>query len=394
MHSIPRGFRLAGYHCGLKQDSKAEDIALIVADTPCVAAGVYTQNQIVAAPVMIDRERTPTANLRAVVINSGNANACTGSEGMENARRMLSLTAEATGCHADEVLVMSTGIIGEQLDMHKVSSGIQGAAKLLASDAKSLEAGARGILTTDTRTKITSHTIAHGAKTIRITGIAKGSGMIGPNMATLLSVILTDATLTPEVAQRELEEAVRTSFNCISVDGHTSTNDTVLLLASGPPTPLADAELDGFRLALQAACTDLARQIVNDGEGASHVMEIVVTGTPDDASARTIAKTIANSLLVKTAIAGNDPNWGRIVSAAGYAGPRLDVARTCLAINGVNLFKDGTPASFDAEEVAKSMRRQREVLIELSVGGATGSARYWSCDLTHEYVTINAEYHT
>ena len=187
---------------------------------------------------------------------------------------------------------------------------------------------------------------------------------------------------------------MQASFNCISVDGHTSTNDTVLLLAGGQHTPLADADLDGFRHALRAACIDLARQIVNDGEGASHVMEIVVTGTHDDASARTIAETIANSPLVKTAIAGNDPNWGRIVSAAGYAGPRLDVAQTCLAINRVNLFKDGAPVPFDASDVARSMQRQREVLIELSVGGGTGSARYWTCDLTHEYVTINAEYHT
>ena len=393
MAVIPNGFQLAGHHCGLKQETKQEDLALIVADAACVAAGVYTQNRVVAAPVLIDRERTPAQNIRAVVVNSGNANACTGPQGIDNALRMLSLTAEATGCQADEVLVMSTGIIGEQLPMQKISAGIEAAAKRLGREATYLEAAARGILTTDTRIKIANQTVpAH--PTIEITGMAKGSGMIGPSMATMLSIILTDATLTPELAQSFLEEAVQDSYHCISVDGHTSTNDTVLLLVSGQGDPFDAQQLDGFRHAFQAVCVDLAKQIVADGEGASHLIEIAISGAANDADAKKIAQTIADSPLVKTAIAGNDPNWGRIVSAAGYAKSPINVARTCLSINGIRLFQDAAPVAFDAAKTSASIEGNRDVLIELSVGDGPGTARFWTCDLTHEYVTINAEYHT
>jgi glutamate N-acetyltransferase/amino-acid N-acetyltransferase len=393
MTVIPKGFRLSGYHCGIKHDSRTEDIAIIVADAACVAAGVYTLNQIVAAPVVIDRERTPSDSIRAIVVNSGNANACTGPAGMANAERMLQITGEAVGCDPSEVLVMSTGIIGQQLPMTKIELGIRSAADRLGSDQSALDAAARGFITTDTRTKIATGSITTPNRDVSITGIAKGSGMIGPNMATMLGAILTDAMLPADIAQQMLRRVVQDSFNSISVDGHTSTNDTVLLLASGQ-TRLDDTQLQLFEQRLHDVCVDLAKQIVNDGEGASHVMEIVVRGTDNSEDARVIASAIANSPLVKTAIAGNDPNWGRIVSAAGYAGPKLDAAATKLVLNGTTLYELGSPAVFDASAVSRGLKQDRNVMIELTVGRGTGAARFWTCDLTHEYVTINADYHT
>ena len=415
MTSIPSGFRVAGIACGLKSNS-TEDLTLIASDSPCVAAGVYTTNQVVAAPVIIDRERTPSTAIRAVIVNSGNANACTGEQGQQNAQRMLEWTAEQLGCDEQQVLVMSTGIIGEQLPMDKVEAGIPAAAAALGADDDHLAAAARGILTTDTTTKVAS---AQGSG-YRVTGIAKGSGMIGPSlagpslagpsnagassagsaaagpsgMATMLAVVMTDASLTPESAQQLLESATQQSFNAINVDGHTSTNDTVLLLASGTSAPLAGTELQQFAATLHETCIDLAKQIVMDGEGASHLVEILVSGAEDDAQATVIAKAIANSPLVKTAFAGNDPNWGRIVSAAGYAGPKIDVPQTTLSLNGTTLFQNGTPTSFDAEAVAANMKANRDIRVSLVVGGGRGTARFWTCDLTHEYVTINADYHT
>lgn len=389
MIQLPHGFRLSGVACGIKSVD-AEDLTLIVADGPCVAAGVYTLNQVVAAPVVLDRQRTPSGQIRAVVTNSGNANACTGDAGMQDAQRMTDLTAELVGCKPEQVLVMSTGIIGEPLPMDKVEPGIRDAFGQLGNTEEDLFAAARGIMTTDTQQKI-----AHSQQgDYRVVGIAKGSGMIGPKMATMLGTVLTDAPISPPDAQRLLSEVVERSFNAINVDGHTSTNDTVLLLASGDGAPLAGEALDAFAAELEQVCTDLAKQIVVDGEGASHLVEIVISGAQTDDDARTIAEAIANSPLVKTAIAGNDPNWGRIVSAAGYAGPLIDVSRTSLTLNGVQLYKKGTPVRFDAAGVSKAMQDNRNVLIELVVGQGSGNFRFWTCDLTHEYVSINADYHT
>lgn len=392
--ALPNGFRFSGIHCGIKQASSQEDLSLIVADAPCVAAGVYTKNQVVAAPVVLDRQRTPSANIRAVVVNSGNANACTGQRGMDDAIAMTEMTANAINANGEQVLVMSTGIIGEHLPMDNISKGIPAAAADTGSDGEHFMKAARGIMTTDTRTKTSTRSLTTAQGEIRIAGMAKGSGMIGPNMATMLGTIVTDASLTPELAQQLLAKYVDESFNSINVDGHTSTNDTVLLLASGSGDALAGDELAAFADALRDVCVDLAKAIVQDGEGASHLIEIIVTGAESDANARTIAEAIANSALVKTAFAGNDPNWGRIVSAAGYAGPALRIEQTQLRLNGVTLFEGGTPVEFDAEGVAKEMQSQRDVLVELNVGDGAGQTRFWTCDLTHEYVTINAEYHT
>jgi glutamate N-acetyltransferase/amino-acid N-acetyltransferase len=392
MTTIPNGFRFAGVHCGIKRASDAEDIALIVADQPCVAAGVYTKNQVVAAPVTLDRQRTPGQNIRAVIVNSGNANACTGDEGMRNAKRMAAATAKAIGAAEEQILVMSTGIIGEQLQIDKIETGIRSSVAKLGRGEENFLMAARGFITTDTKIKTAFRTIE--SLGIEIAGIAKGSGMIGPNMATMLSTILTNAAISPDAAQRLLSQSVEKSFNSINVDGHTSTNDTVLLLASGKGITLAGPDLDAFRDELQAVCIDLAKQIVQDGEGATHLVEISITGAASNSDARTIAEAIANSPLVKTAIAGNDPNWGRIVSAAGYAGPKIDIAQTQLTLNQVRLFQRGTPVPFDAVAVSASMKDNRDVFIDLSVGAGDGNTRFWTCDLTHEYVTINAEYHT
>lgn len=396
-NSLPHGFRLAGVACGIKA-SGASDITLIVSEKPCIAAGVYTQNQVVAAPVVLDRLRTPLSHARAVVVNSGNANACTGPQGMADAEQMLAVTARHVGCNPEDVLVMSTGIIGELLPMDKVEQGIEAAAADLGDTEDHIHAAAKGILTTDTVSKVSEATVADH----RILGFAKGSGMIAPNMATMLGVVLTDATLTPEDAQALLAQAAEKSFNSIHVDGHTSTNDTVLLLASGQSEPESEPEseplsgeaLETFSRAFEETCIDLAKQIVSDGEGASHLVEIVVHGAESDADAKQIAQTIANSPLVKTAFAGNDPNWGRIVSAAGYSGCPIDIANTSLLLNETLLFENGVPCKFDAFQVSTSMQATKEMTVDLCVGKGSGRTKYWTCDLTHEYVTINADYHT
>ncbi len=389
---LPEGFRIAGVHCGMKL--KREDVALIVTDEPAVAAGVYTQNQVVAAPVVIDRQRTPSDSIRAVVVNSGNANACTGEQGDRDALEMIRLTAESVGCDAEQVLVMSTGIIGKTLPMDMLSRGIANASEQLGTDDESIEAAARGILTTDLVTKIASRTIEIDGQPVVVTGIAKGSGMVRPNMATMLSTVMTDAALTPEQAQAMLSSAVEASFNCVSVDGHTSTNDTVLLLASGAAATVDASNQAAFARALGEVCVDLAKAVANDGEGATHLITVEVEGCGSVEDARKIAGAVADSPLVKTAVAGHDPNWGRIVSAAGYAGVPFDPAQVRLQLNGVLLYNQGCPVPFDAAVVSQSMQEQRDTLIQLRFAAGDAATRFWTCDLTTQYVHINADYHT
>lgn len=394
--SVPKGFLLTGVHCRIKSDPQKPDLALVMSEVPAVAAGVYTQNLVCAAPVELDRSRTPSDRIRAVVVNAGNANACTGQRGMDDARRMAELAAAVCGAAPDEALVMSTGIIGHFMCMEKIEQGIAAAAVKLGSRPSDIEAAARAIMTTDLVPKSSGRTLELDGRTIQIVGIAKGSGMIGPNMATLLSLVLTDAPLTVETAQSVLSEVADESFNCISVEGHMSTNDTLLMLANGLSggEPLAGEELAAFRRALGEVCIELARSIPDDGEGATHLVTIDVTGCADVASARKIAKTVAESSLVKTAIAGADPNWGRIVSAAGYAGVPFDPLGVRLHVNDSLLYEQGAPAQFDPETVSASIRGNRETHIELSFREGTAAARFWTCDLTAEYVRINADYHT
>jgi glutamate N-acetyltransferase/amino-acid N-acetyltransferase len=392
---LPEGFEYAGVKCGIKASPK-DDFAMIACRRGATAAGVYTQNLVYAAPVEWDRQHTPSGDVRVIAVNSGNANACTGERGLADARQMAGLAAQSIGFSAPQALVMSTGIIGEFLPMDRIAEGAKLAASRLKSDEASFQAAAEAIMTTDSFPKTVRRRFTVGDREIAIAGMAKGAGMIGPRMATMLSVLITDAALTPQDAQAALRAAVEMTFNCISVEGHMSTNDTVLLLASGAACkePLAGGPLAEFTESLTDACTELAKMIPNDGEGSTHLIEISVHGTNDFESARRIAKTIAESALVKTAITGCDPNWGRIVSAAGYAGVPFDSAKVDLAVNGYPLYRQGAPLQFDAAEVSRSMKTNRDTLIELRVGSDPGECRYWTSDLTMEYIRINADYRT
>jgi glutamate N-acetyltransferase/amino-acid N-acetyltransferase len=392
---IPAGFRAAGVRAGIKE-SGAPDLAVLVADRDCSAAGVFTTNRIAAAPVQWDRALVPSGAIRAVVVNAGNANAATGAQGLENARRTATRAAEAIGCKPGQVLVASTGVIGHQLPMDRVETGLARAIDAATADEESFRTAAGAILTTDTRPKIVARRVEVGDGAVTLLGMAKGAAMIGPNMATMLGFLLTDARVEPADLQSILRDAVDDSFNCISVEGHMSTNDTVLLLASGGddrPT-LRGADLDAFGTLVRECCADLARMIPEDGEGATHLITIEVEGCADVAEARAIAKSVADSPLVKTAIHGADPNWGRIVSAAGYAGVPFDESELSLWLDGVPLYRDGVPLAFDDAAVSARLRTERDVHIRLALGRGTATARFWTCDLTAEYVRLNADYTT
>ena len=393
---LPLGFQFAGLHAGIKKNQQKEDLSLVHCPEGATAAGVYTTNLIFAAPVALDRKRTPSKDIRVVITNSGNANACTGERGLKDAHEMGRLAATAVGARAEQALVMSTGVIGVFLPMEKIAAGIEAASRQLGSAENQFLAAARGILTTDKGVKVASRSLELGAKTTRLAGMCKGAGMIGPHMATMLAIVMTDAALTPDVAQQALKSAVDGSFNCISVEGHMSTNDTVLLLASGAARsqPLAGSELQAFQATLDDLLVELAKQIPDDGEGASHLITVEIRGAANRASARQIAQTVANSALVKTAVAGGDPNWGRIVSAVGYAGVPIDAAAVGLTINGHALYESGSPVAFDATTVSQSIRENRETQLALTVGQGPSSIRFWTSDLNVNYVRFNADYTT
>jgi glutamate N-acetyltransferase/amino-acid N-acetyltransferase len=393
---LPRGYRVGAVHAGIKRNASREDVTLVVSDAPATAAGVYTTNLVFAAPVAYDRGLTPGRNFRGVAINSGNANACTGARGLDDARAMAAAAGAEIGAAANEVLVLSTGIIGEFLPLTKITAGIKAAAARLGSDETSVVTAGRGMMTTDTRPKLAGATFAAAGTEYTVFGMAKGAAMIGPKLATMLGVVLTDAAIEPADAQAILREAAEVSFNCVSVDGHMSTNDTVLLLANGMAggSRLVGAGLDACARAVRDVCESLAREMADDGEGATHVLRIEVTGAASRDDARQIARTIGDSPLVKTAVHGADPNWGRIVSAAGYSGVVFDPAQAVLRLNGTLLFRDGAPVPFEADAVSASIKAARETLIELSVGQGPGSIRFYSSDLTAEYVHLNADYHT
>lgn len=393
--SLPAGFRFAGITCGIKASGKP-DLALIVGDRPVVAAGVYTTNQIVAAPVTLCRQRTPSSTVRAVVINSGNANACTGQAGMRDAEEMTARVAAAIGCEPTDVLVMSTGVIGRPLPMDVIRKGIDSAASELADGEEAFNRAATAIMTTDAFRKTVTSAIEIDGQRYRVAAMAKGAGMIAPNMATMLAVALTDAPLAQDDLVELLRYTADRSFNRVSVDGHTSTNDSLVLLSSGDRDrgTLSGEALSTFRDFLCATCIELAKQLVADGEGATHVMEIHVRGAASDDDADHIARTIGESPLVKTAITGGDPNWGRIVSAAGYAGRPIDPAATSLEMMGVPLYRGGTPLPFDAADVSGRIKQSGTVTIDLVVGSGPGSATRWASDITVEYVRFNSEYTT
>ncbi len=343
--AIPRGFLAVGITAGLKE-SGAPDMAVLAADRPCAAAGTFTTNRVCAAPVKWCRELLPNDDIRAIVINSGNANAATGSLGLVNARRTAEHAARLLDCRADQVLVASTGIIGHQLPMDKLEAGLAQAIAGLSPEPEAFQTAARSIMTTDTSPKIVSLTRPIAGNDVTLLGIAKGAAMIGPRMATMLGFLMTDAPLWANQLQDILSDAVEHSFNCLSVEGHASTNDTVLLLSStaaSEPT-LSGDDIAAFAGMVRSACESLAQAIADDGEGATHLVTIDVEGCATFEDARQIARAVAESALVKTAIHGADPNWGRIVSAAGYAGIAFEEEQLSLWINDVAVYQGGRPS--------------------------------------------------
>ncbi|MBI2806829.1 MAG: bifunctional glutamate N-acetyltransferase/amino-acid acetyltransferase ArgJ [Planctomycetes bacterium] len=385
------GYRFAGVHSGLRASEPGRlDLALIVSDVPAAAAGVFTQNRVCAAPVHICRERLPSSDTRGIVICSGNANACTGEQGLDDARRMAALAAKAVGVDARQMLVCSTGVIGRLLPMAVMEAGIPLAAADLGGDAGALERAARAILTTDTRTK----TCTRALNEYRVTGFAKGAAMIGPNMATMLAFVLTDAPIDVADLAALAPVAADHSFNCISVEGHTSTNDSLIFLANGAGPKLKGAALAQFREAAIEVCAELARDMASDAEGASHLVTILIEGTRTDADAHKIAKTIAESALVKTAFFGADPNWGRFVSAAGYAGVPFEEQQLSLWLGDFLLYDKGTPLPFDAAAVSGYMKANRELTMRLLFTLGSGRCTFYTCDLTYDYVRLNADYTT
>ncbi|MCC6612082.1 MAG: bifunctional glutamate N-acetyltransferase/amino-acid acetyltransferase ArgJ [Anaerolineae bacterium] len=384
------GFKVAGVHAGLKDDV-ALDFALIVSDSPCTVAGVFTTNQVKSAHVLVDMERLQKkrTGYRAVAVNTKCANACTGQQGIDNALQMARWVAEKVGCAEDEVLVMSTGVIGTQLPMDKIKRGIELASEKLDAGQDAWKRTAEAIMTTDTRPKLAS---LKSEDSYTIAGIAKGAGMIAPNMATMLGLVVTDAALPEADILPALQKASDRSFNCISVDGDTSTNDTVLLLSTGK---VAATDIDA---PLEAVCRSLAQGVVRDGEGASKFITIQVFGAESDATAKAIANTIAISPLVKTAFYGGDANWGRIMMAAGRAGVALDPKNVKLWVAGgeverreLLLFSDGMPTDY-SEERATAIMHEPSIYVTLDCGQGKGHAVVWTCDLSHDYVSINGHY--
>jgi glutamate N-acetyltransferase/amino-acid N-acetyltransferase len=391
-----RGFRAAGISAGIKA-SKKPDLALIVSDAPATAAAMFTRNKVQAAPVLVSKEHLSRSGgiVRAIVVNSGCANACTGDTGMSDARAMAAETATLVGCAPEQVLVASTGVIGVNLPMDKLSAGIPQAFAALASSQG--PQAAQAIMTTDPFPKESSATIAVGGKTVTIGGMAKGSGMIGPDMApsaTMLAFVTTDAAIAPPLLRRALAEVTEETFNAITVDGDTSTNDAVMLLANGASgVTIGDAEYAPFVQALRAVCLELALGIVRGGEGATKLVTVIVSGAASPADARTVAKAIATSLLVKTAVHGGDPNWGRLLAVAGRAGVAFSPERAKVTIGSIVLFEGGRPYDDRAPQAAEYLKAT-DVSVGVDLGAGSASSTVWTCDLSADYVKINAEYRT
>lgn len=395
----PQGFLATAVSAEIKYKNR-NDLTLIVSETDCAATAVFTRSQVVAAPVIADRDTLArnTTRIRAVVINSGNANASTGKPGLINARLMQGLTAKELGCHADQILVMSTGVIGLQLPIDKVADGIVLAVPQLSTENGRLAAEA--IMTTDTVPKHLAVQVNLSGGVVTIGGMAKGSGMIHPDMATMLSLITTDAVIPPDVLDSLLKTAVDQSFNRISIDGDTSTNDTVILLANGASNIIIQSHTDAkaFGEALNYLCRELAQQIVKDGEGATKFVEIQVEGAASQNDAHTIANSIATSPLVKTAFAGSDANWGRILAAAGRAGVSFDQYTVDLWIGAASadelqLVNQGTPTDYEEADAA-AIFAQAAFVINLQLHEGEAAETVWTCDLSHDYVSINADYRT
>jgi glutamate N-acetyltransferase/amino-acid N-acetyltransferase len=391
--TTPRGFRAAGISAGIKASGNP-DLMLLVADAPAQVAAVFTTNKVLAAPVIVSKEHIARSGgmVRAIVVNSGCANACTGDAGLRDAREMTAETARLVGCPVEQVLVSSTGVIGVNLPMDKVRGGLPAAFKALGADQG--PAAARAIMTTDISPKESAARISIGGREAAIGGMAKGAGMIEPMMATMLGFVTTDAAVPAALLDRALRAAVDQTFNAITVDGDSSTNDCVLLLASGASGVVVDeSSYDTFVDGLTTVCRELALAIVRGGEGATKLVTVNVTGAATTAEARKAAKVIANSLLVKTAIHGGDPNWGRLICAAGRAGVTFDASRAAVTMGSILLFKDGQPHDELAPAAAEYLKG-RDLTIGVDLGSGAAASTVWTCDLSAEYVRINADYRT
>jgi glutamate N-acetyltransferase/amino-acid N-acetyltransferase len=389
----PRGWSAAATRANIKGSGGEKlDLALLVSERDCAAAGVFTQNQLRAAPVRWCQQLLPAPNMRAIIVNSGNANACTGEQGHRAAADMASLAAAALGIEPRQVLVASTGVIGVQLPMERLRAGVQ--ELRLGVDGNAFN---DAIMTTDTRRKQAAVAVEIGGREVRVGGVSKGAGMIHPHMATMLCFIISDAAVEPDVLPSTVRQAADRSFNMLTVDGDTSTNDTLVVLCNGaagnPPIRSGSPEAALLGEAIEHVALSLARQMAADGEGASKTLEVRVMGAASEADARVVAKAVAASNLVKCAAYGNDPNWGRVFMAIGNTPARLDESRLALSMNGMRLVSGGVATNFDPKAVSEAMRTSL-ICIELELGVGSEQATALGCDMTTEYVTINADYTT
>lgn len=392
--TFAKGFTAAGVKAGIKKSGNL-DVAVIYTKTQAVVAGTFTQNKVAAAPVYVSKEVVATGTAHAIVANAGCANACTGQQGLDDAHKMAQIAADELGVNADDVIVGSTGVIGVNLPMDKLEAGIKDAVANLSADGSG-NAG-RAIITTDTHSKSVTCEFELSGKTVRMGAIAKGSGMIRPNMATMLCYITTDIAIDQALLQKAVSGCVEKSFNMISVDGDMSTNDMVIVLANGEANNAKiteeNADYQIFFDNLMMLCTELAKQIAADGEGASKFLTINVKGAKSFADAKTVGMAIANSPLVKTAFFGEDPNWGRVICAVGYSGADMVPEKTVVKFGGITIFANGTGATYDEKALAHVMK-EKDIVIDIELNMGQEDATVWSCDLSYEYVKINGEYHT
>ena len=396
-----QGFRAAGIHVGVKTHAAwKKDVALIVSDVDCAAAAMFTTNVVKAAPIHVDRKHLADGKARAIVANSGNANACA-PQGEENAIKMCAAAAKAIGCPPEDVLVSSTGVIGQTLKVQVIEEGMPALYEALDHSVEASDAAAHAIMTTDTVKKEVAVETVIGGKTVRMGGIAKGSGMIHPNMGTMLCFLTTDCAISPAMIRTALKEVVCKTFNRISVDGDTSTNDSCIVLANGlagnAEITEQGADYQAFTEALMTLCTELARKMAADGEGAKHLITCTVTGAADEKTAETVARSVISSTLTKAAIFGADANWGRVLCAMGYSGAEFDPETVDVsfasAAGDIAVCEKGRGLPFD-ETKAKKILTEHDVEIRISMGTGAGTATCWGCDITYDYIKINGDYRT
>ena len=393
-----QGFKANGIHCGIRKNKTKRDLALIVSEVPAAAAAVYTTNLVKGAPILVDMEHLKNGVAQAVICNSGNANTCN-ADGIEVAEKMAQLVTDHTGINAEDVIVASTGVIGQPLDITPIADGMPELCEGLSSDNGAFAAEA--IMTTDTVMKEIALSFEIGGKTCKIGGIAKGSGMIHPNMATMLVFITTDAAISPEMLKKALGSDIQNTFNMVSVDGDTSTNDTVAIMANGmagnPEITCEGEDFDTFMKALNTITVWLCRSIAADGEGATKLLECKVDGAANESVAKTVAKSVICSSLLKAAMFGADANWGRVLCAIGYSGADVDVNKIDVSFRSAKgdilVCKDGAGVDF-SEEIAKEILLEKEIEILIFLNDGEFSSTAWGCDLTYDYVKINGDYRT